>query len=148
MADPTTYDVKNYLITAAGVPIEGYADDEAFSIEWDEDWWTDKTGADGFFVRSHKNDRRAKITIKLMQTSGSNGHLARLLMADELANPHTNAPQFLLTIKNLVPGGASYIAKGCFIMKPPTISGGREAGTREWVIRCPDLVMDVVAAEA
>lgn len=137
-----TFDIKNFQISAAGQPLSGFDDDEAFTIEWDEDWWTDSTGADGQVTRSHRNDRRAKVTIKLKQSSTSNGILNSLLLADELLVPASSAtpPTFLLAIKSLVPGGSSYTANDCFIMKPPTITGGREASGREWVIRCPDLV--------
>lgn len=134
-----TYDFKNWVIQVAGFPIDGFADDEGFSIEWPEEWWTDTNGVDGDTTRNFKNNYTADIILKLKQTSDSNTILSTLLLADSGLTPKTNAATFLVSITSLVPNGGTYIGNNAWIKKPPTISGSAEAGEYEWAIRAPNL---------
>ncbi len=134
-----TYDFKNWVIQVAGVEIGGFADDEGFSIDWSEDWWTNTNGVDGDTTRNFKNNFTAEITLKLKQTSDSNAWLSLLFLADSNLTPKTNASTVPVTITSLVGVGGTFIGNECWIKKPPTIAGGGEAGEYEWVLCCPNL---------
>lgn len=134
-----TYDFKNWLIQVAGVEISGFADDEGFSIDWGDEWWTDTNGVDGDTTRNYKNTHAADIILKLKQTSDSNSWLSTILLADSQLTPKTNASTVPVTITSLVGIGGTFIGNDCWIKGPPSISGGGEAGEYEWKIRCPNL---------
>lgn len=144
-----TYDCKNWIISVGGVPISGYAEDEIFTIEWDSDWWTDKNGADGIdTTRSANNDWRATVTLKLMQSSESLVVLNALLVGDgyNAGLPKSSNTTVPLTITSLLPNGAKYLGEHCYIKKPPTSTGGKEASAREYAIRVPQLIPVILAA--
>lgn len=134
-----TYDFKNWIVQVAGVEIGGFADDEGFSIDWSEDWWTNTNGVDGDTTRNFKNNYTAEITLKLKQTSDSNAWLSLLFLADSNLTPKTNASTVPVTITSLVGVGGTFICDQCWIKKPPTVSGGGEASEYEWVLVCPNL---------
>ncbi len=117
----------------------GYADGEFIRIEAESEDSTDVVGSDGEVAISRTNDRRATITIILMQTADVNTQLS------VLSNLFRSAPgalggvvPFLLRDRNS--GAGLYTAENAWIAKPPDISFDREATSREWMIRCADLV--------
>lgn len=132
-----TYDFKNWLVTVAGQKIEGFDDDEGFTIEWDEDFTSEAVGADGRDVtRNILNNQLATLTIKLKQTSHSNTTLKNVFLADRAAPVRSNAQTVVVSVLSLS-SGATYGGNQCWIKKPPSITGGKEAGMYEWPIRIP-----------
>ena len=74
-----TYAADEVSLSFCGIPINsGYADGEFVAIEVAADDFGDVAGADGETARTKNLDRRATITIKLLQTSLSNNVLQPL----------------------------------------------------------------------
>jgi hypothetical protein len=135
--DLKIYDADQVTVILASIPIDsGYADGEFLSIEQDTDDFTDVVGTDGEVTRSKTNDRRATITLTLMQSSGGNAVLSALNNLDVNTPGGAGVGTLLVRDKQ---GTSLYAASKCWIAKPPTATFGREAGSREWKIRCADL---------
>lgn len=131
------YDADQVSISIAGIPIlSGFADGEFLKIEQEADDFTDKVGTDGEVTRSKTNDRRATVTILLMQSSAGNAALSALSNVDRLA-PNGAGVGSLLVRDRL--GTAVYSAAQAWISKPPDVSFDREATSREWTLRVADL---------
>lgn len=132
------YDADAISITVAGLPIDsGYDDGEFLRIEQESDDFTDKVGTDGEVTRSKTKDRRATVSIILMQTSTGNALLSGLNNIDRAAGNGAGVGPFLARDRQ---GLALYAAAECWISKPPDVSFDREATAREWTIRIADLV--------
>lgn len=133
-----TYDADQVNLSIAGFPIEsGFADGEFIRIEQEADDFTDVVGTDGEVARSKSNDRRATITVILMQTSSGNQALSALSNLDRITPNGAGIAPLLIEDGN---GDALYTASSAWVMKPPDVSFDREATSREWTIRVGDLV--------
>lgn len=131
--DMKIYDANEVSIVIAGIPIDsGFADGEFIRIEQDSDDFTDVVGTDGEVTRSKTNDRRATVTLLLMQSSGGNAVLSALNLLDKKAGGGAGVGPFMVRDKQ---GTSLYSASKCWIAKPPNVSFGKEAGPREWKIR-------------
>lgn len=133
-----TYDFREWQITVMSMPVTGFAEEDAFSIEWSGEWFTPRTGLDGEMTRNFVNNRLAKVTLKLMQSSDCNGQLLLALLAD-VETSKVNTTTFAVSITSLSPNGGTYRSDNCWIERPPTISGARESSVLEWVFCCPDM---------
>jgi hypothetical protein len=132
------YDADQISIMIAGIPItSGFADGEFITIEPEAEDFTDVVGTDGEVTRSKTNDRRATLTLKLMQTSEANALLSALNETDK--NTPGGAGVGALLIRDRQ-GLSLYQAAECWIQKGPNITFDREATAREWIIRCAKLV--------
>lgn len=131
------YDANEVTVIVAGIPIDsGFGDGEFLRIEQDSDDFTDVVGTDGEVTRSKTNDRRATVTLILMQSSSGNAVLSALNLLDKKAGGGAGVGPFLVRDKQ---GTSLYSASKSWIAKPPDVSFGREAGPREWKIRLADL---------
>ena len=131
------YDADQVSISLAGIPIDsGFADGEFLRIEQEGDDFTDVVGTDGEVSRSKTKDRRATITILLMQTSDANVLLSGLNNLDRLAPNGAGVGTLLVRDRQ---GTSLYRSDECWIQKPPDVSFDRESTTREWTLRCADL---------
>ena len=131
------YDANEVTIFIAGIPIDsGFGDGEFLRIEQDSDDFTDVVGTDGEVTRSKTNDRRATITLILMQSSSGNAVLSALNLLDKKVGNGAGVGPFLVRDKQ---GTSLYSASKCWIAKPPNAAFGREAGPREWKVRVADL---------
>lgn len=131
------YDANEVTINVAGIPIEsGYDDGEFLRIEQESEDFIDKVGTDGEVTRSKTNDRRATISIILMQSSLGNALLSGLNNIDHLAGNGAGVGPLLVRDRQ---GTALYAAAECWISKPPDVSFDREPTAREWTLRCASL---------
>lgn len=131
------YDANEVTISIAGIPIEsGFDDGEFLRIEQEADDFVDKVGTDGEVTRSKSNDRRATVTILLMQSSASNALLSGLSNVDRLAGNGAGVGPFLCRDRQ---GTALFAGAECWISKPPNVAFGREASAREWTLRVASL---------
>lgn len=131
-ADEVTIVVGPVLITG------GYADGEFLRVEQESDDTEDVVGTDGEVSVSRTNDRRATITILLMQTAASNQELS------VLSNLTRNAPggvggfvPMLIKDRN---GATLYTSENSWVRRAPDASFDRTAQSREWQVRCSNLV--------
>lgn len=131
------YDPDNVSIMVCGIPIEGgFADGTFIEIEQDSDDFVDVVGTDGAVTRSKTNDRRATITITLMQSSESNALLSALNNIDRKAKNGAGVGPCLITDNQ---GTSLYAGEKSWIAKPPTAGFDKTAGPRAWKIRVASL---------
>lgn len=132
------YDADQITMVFMGILVDsGYADGEFCRVEQLSDDFTDVVGTDGEVARSKTNDRRATITVTLLQTSSGNAKLSVLNNLDKLAANGAGVGPLL--IKDLA-GTSLYTASKAWIAAPPKVVFSRGAEAREWTIRCADLL--------
>lgn len=133
------YNSDEILVSVGPVICEtGFGEDEFVRIEQDSDDTEDVVGVDGEVVVSRTNDRRATVTIILMQTSIANDGLTTL------SNFVRTAPGMVggvgpFIVKDLI-GRALYTAQNSWVAKPPNVSFAKKATPREWKVRVANLV--------
>lgn len=138
MPNLKVYDSNQVSIVVCGIPISGgYADGEFVRIEQTSEDFLTVVGTDGEVTRSKTNDRRATVTLTLMQSSDSNSLLSALLNLDLLTDGGAGVGALAITDLG---GTALYTASKAWISKPPTVSFDKTATSREWTIECADLV--------
>jgi len=133
------YDSTEVTVVAMGIPIDaigGYGEDEFVKVEWDEEGFKKKTGTDGHVTRSKTNNRGAKITLTLMQSSKANLALSALYNLDKKAKNGAGVGPFLMVDRQ---GLTVYAASKCWIAKCPDPSMGKLASERVWQLECADL---------
>ena len=132
------YNADEVTITIAAALIEaGFADGEFLRIEQESDDFVDVCGTDGEVAVSKTNDRRATITIILLQTSDANDVLSALSNLARNSNGLAGAGPLYIRDRN---GRTIYQSASAWIAKPPDASFDRSATSREWKVRCDRLV--------
>lgn len=127
------YDPDEYTLYFSGIIIQGYADGEFVTVEQMADAFASVVGTDGEVARSKTNDRRVKVTFKLLQTSASNAALSALHNLD-LNTPNGAGVGTLSITDNF--GSTKVNASQAWIVKMPDASLDRTAKDRAWVIEC------------
>lgn len=130
-----TYNPKEISIIIGSRALHGYSDSDFVAVDRNEDNWTLLVGADGESTRSKNANKSGRITITLLASSDSNDYLTGLAVADELSGRST----FSGLVKDPFGTTLHAFATG-WIVKQPTTTFGKEAGTREWVIETDELV--------
>lgn len=125
------YDPKGIIAIFAGIPISGFAPGTFLNVEQNEDAFALTVGADGEGCRSKTNDRSARATFTLQQSSAVNDLLSALHNID-LNSPLGDgiAP---LPIKDLS-GTTLIAAEKAWIVRQPASTFSRDPETREWII--------------
>jgi hypothetical protein len=140
MANETlkVYNSDEVIIAVGPVLVEsGYADDEFCRIEYESDDTDDVPGTDGEVAVSRTNDMRATITLLLMQTSDASIGLSALSNLTRKAAAMAGA---IVPTEVFDPQGSKlYAAENSWVRRPPDVSYGRTAQSREWAIRCAHL---------
>jgi len=126
------YDPDQVAVSFAGATIQGYADGEYITVEQVSDAFGDVVGTDGEVARSKSNDRRATVTIKLLQTSESNSILSGLHNLDLNAPNGAGVGSFSMVD---LQGKTLVQAEQSWIVKFPDNSMDRTAKSREWEFR-------------
>lgn len=125
-------------VTVAYGPVlldSGHADGEFLRIEQESDDFEDMVGSGGEVVRSRTNDRRATVTLILLQTAAEND----LLSAISAVQRETGLGAEPLLVKDSN-GRALYKAETAWIRRGPDASYDRGPTSREWAIRCAELI--------
>lgn len=131
------YDADQVTVSFGGHILSGYADGEFVRIEQASDDFTDVVGTDGEVSRSKTNDRRATITFILMQTSPSNAVLSAINNLDRVTPGGVGIGALFIRDRQ---GATLYRSANCWISRPPNPAFGREATSREWTLRCDNLI--------
>lgn len=122
------------LIDSSG----GYADGEFCTVVMESDDASDVAGTDGEVAVSRSNDRRATITVKLLQTALMNDVLSALRDAFVYVDAGIGGVHpIYIQDRN---GTSLFTGQHAWIQRGPDVSYDREATSREWVIRCSNLV--------
>lgn len=132
------YDAKEVTIIICGIPIDsGYAEGEILKIVQDEEDFKKVVGTDGETTRSKTNNKNARVTLRLMQTSSGNASLTALNAKDKAQPGGAGVGSFL--VKDRTNDTVKYSAESCWIAKPPDVSFDQTATPREWAIDVADL---------
>ncbi len=140
MADTVKAYMADEVIIAVGpVLVEsGYADDEFCRIEYEADITADEVGTDGEVAVSRTNDKRATITLVLMQTSDASIGLSALANLSRTAASMAGA---IVPTEVFDPQGAKlWAAENSWVQRNPDASYARTAQPREWPVRCAHLL--------
>lgn len=132
------YNADEVSMVFGALPIAGGLNDGEFcKIEMVSDAFEDVAGTDGEVTRTKTNDRRATVTLTLMQTSDWNKALSLLHEADKNTAGGTGVLPLLIKDNN---GIGIWTAKDAWIVKAPDLTFDRTATSREWQFRCAALV--------
>lgn len=126
------YDPDQVIVAIDGIVMQGFADGEMITIAQVSDAFLDVCGTDGEVARSKSNDRRATVTVKLLQTSNMNDYLTSLHLVD--LNAPGGAGIFNFMMQDLL-GTTMCQAEQAWIVKYPDNSMDRTAKSREWQLR-------------
>lgn len=124
-----TYDPLKYRIYFNGILVEGYADGEFIKLAREVATFTKSTGASGSTTRVKSNNKSATCTVTLQAESPTNSKFSALHLLDEDFN--TGKGVFMFKDIN---GETLASAESAWLVGYPEISGGTEAGSREWMI--------------
>lgn len=139
--DVQTYDASENSLSISAISIDsGFADGEFVSIEPQTEDFTDKIGTDGSVARSKSNDQRATIKVKLLQTSDGNTRLTALRTL--ALNGPNGADVGAFALRDRTTGVLLAYAAQAWVMKPPTLSRGREVVEYEWTLRAAKMIFD------
>ena len=133
MAATTTYSASELTISFNGTLIDGgFADGEFLRIEQESDDTVDVVGTGGDVAVSPTNDRRATVTVILLQGSEQNDTMSAIRVAG------TQTPLGIaigpMYIRDRL-GRSIYEGAAAWIMRAPDVTYDRAATPREWKIR-------------
>ena len=134
------YDSKQVSVTFGPILITGYADGTFISVEQNEDSFSLLVGADGDACRSKSNNRSARVTLTILQSSPANDLLSALHNEDVLS-PSGDGVQPLMVKDNS--GRTICAAERAWIVKPPTTEYAVESGSREWLFETDNMLHNV-----
>lgn len=130
------YDPTQITVSFAGIVAGGFADGSFVTVANESDAFSDVVGTDGEVSRARSSDRRATVTIKLMQTSPTNDLFSAVATADEDTPGGAGVGALVIRDRN---GTTVYRADEAWIQKRPDADFDRTVGPREWAIRCANL---------
>lgn len=139
MPEFKNFDPNNYLVTFAGIIVQGYVSDTFIQASRNEDAFTTVVGAQGDVVRVRNNNKTGIVTVTLQDVSPTNDAFSILINADELT-PGGIATGALL-VKNLNSDNTIVAAENAWITKIADMSVSTEPGPVEWIIGCAELEM-------
>ncbi len=101
--------------------------------------FSSKVGVDGDVTRARSHDRRATLTLSLMQSSRINQFLSQRYAADRAATNGRGPGTFFLQDRN---GTTIGQASKAWISAAPDLTFGAEAEVREWTIEIADWTVE------
>ena len=126
------FDPSQFNIVFGGVTMQGFSESTMAKFEFDSESMSDVAGVDGEVSRSKNMDRRAKLTVSLMQTSDTNDLLSAMYNAQRLA---TNGDDVAALRVEDLNGRLVISGPESWIMDTPKPSYGKTASEYEWVLR-------------
>lgn len=132
-AKASFYDLDNYKVIFGPVLFDGFAEGDAFSIEFQERRLF-YTGADGKHTSAKSYNDRATVTIRLAESSAANALLSTIFNGDMVAPNGAGALPFL--IANTMSGLTVIQAAQAVIVGPPAFARGNQIAELEWQIEC------------
>lgn len=126
------FDPAQFPIVFGGVQMQGFSEDTMCEFEFDGESMGDVVGVDGEVSRSKNMDRRAKLTVSLMQTSDTNDLLSAMYAAQRLGQ--NGADIAALRVEDLN-GRLVISGPESWIMDTPKPSYGKTAKEYKWVLR-------------
>lgn len=105
----------------------------SIGVARDEDGFTFEPSTSGGGTRTKNSNEAGKFTITLQQTSPSNGVLSDLAKSGDIVPCSFRDNS----------GSDVHESEAGYVVKPSDSEYAKEVGTREWVIQCEKLDMDV-----
>jgi hypothetical protein len=139
MNNPThTFDPAQVLVSFHGYQLSGFADGTFIQAERDSDSFSKVVGADGEVARVKSADDSGVITFTVLQTSTANDILSAELAKDELSGANIG-PVFVKDLRGrtLIQGDEAWL------VKPASVSFGKETSDREWKIAVAHMRLNV-----
>lgn len=131
------YNPAEVTIYIGGALIDsGFADGAFLSIEMVSDEVTSVAGSDGEVAVSVNRDRRANVTLTLLQTSDGNRVLQEKLNAARAFEGSPSLGDFMVRDRN---GLSIYESESIYVTKRPDATFDRSPTSREWNLQVPDL---------
>lgn len=131
MPEFKTFSFSNVNVIFGILQLEGFADgDDVVTIELETDQFNDLAGAKGDVVRSQSNDNRCTVTVKLLQTTGSNAELTSLYNTDRLSG--AGVVPMIIEDKET---NETFLINNTWIQKFPTVTRGQNVNSMDWVFR-------------
>lgn len=136
MPGTQTFDPNEFFVTVGALPIVQFAKGTYVTITYDSDAMIDDVGATGNVVRVLQTDLRATVKLVLQAESPSNDYLNGLLITDRASGEGT-LPLFVKDGRGttIATSAQAWVKKA-----PDQPFSSTEAVTREWEIRCAQLV--------
>ncbi len=131
-----TYDPSAVSMIYGTIPITGFAEDSAITVEHDEDDWALAVGVDGEGTRSKSSNKSATVTAALMQSSATNALLTAARNLD-ISTPGGTGGKPLIIKDNS--GTSLFQCETAWIQKPPTAEFNRDPTGRKWVFRTDNM---------
>lgn len=128
----TFFDPAQFPIVLGGVQMQGFSESNMCKFEFETESFSDVVGVDGDVTRSKSMDRRAKLTVYLMQTSPTNDLLSAMYNAGRVG---TNGGDVVAARVENVNGRLVIAGPEAWIMDTPKPTYGKTAAEYEWVIR-------------
>jgi hypothetical protein len=131
------WNINDLAISLNAIPLDdgGYADDEVFSLEWDDSQFLDFTGADGEVSRYATNNFKAFVTLRYANTANANDRLSSMLQADLSLPNGAGAGVFNARDKE---GRLVVLSERAWITGFPAYKAGKAVQVLEWKIRLAD----------
>jgi hypothetical protein len=130
------YDPSEVDILVGAFPIEGWADGEFLTIEYNEDDYILVVGTDGTFTRSKQMNGSVDATIKIMQSSTANAFLSALRLVGRKTTGGGDIVPFVVKDKN--DATQLFFAAQSWIKSFPKQPFDKSATPREWIFTIPD----------
>ena len=138
-----TYSPKDVNIAWNNIAITGFNEDSFLRLEWSEDVFSKKVGADGELALTKSADLTGTIEIELMATAKSNIFLGAIEKAQRLATNSVAFSNFEISDPS---GNVLAIALNAYIMTRPSVDLGKDQNSKTWVFGCERLeFLDVPA---
>ena len=130
-----TFNLAQCAVTIDGLPIDGFGDGDAVTVEYGAPIYNTTVGGDGGYHRANSNDQGGTLTFNLMQTSTVSRRLMEgILRIHELGagGTHTISISSLRT-------GEQIAASQAYPEDRPTYAFGQEVTAREYMFRSPNI---------
>jgi|JI6StandDraft_1071083.scaffolds.fasta_scaffold360683_2 hypothetical protein len=124
-----TYDPNELSIVIGNRAINGFAEDSAVTIEFEDAQYGLTTDIHGSPTRFRLNKNVAKITLNLTQSSSSNDALSSFVELDRV----NNAGVFTIMVKDNS-GTTLFASPECYIDQIPSVEFGNDNKNRSWTI--------------
>lgn len=134
MSSYGTYDVNKLIVTYGVLHLTGWSDTSYLNISYNNDWWVNKSGANGEVASVKSNRLDGNVIFTLLQTANDNDILSGFLLTDFASN----APLPLL-IKDLR-GSTMFECAQSRIIKPADTGFSVDPQDRAWTVFCPRLI--------
>lgn len=134
MAVVLTMDPKSFVFVFGVKPLDGYAADK-FSLEYDEDGFSEEVGCEGDTLQVVSNNKNAIATINLLAGHPDNEYLSSMYNNNLKVPGSGNLPAAIRDIN----GNTRFSSAKAWVKRIPGPQTGKNPGAISWQIRMTDV---------